>query len=144
MREPAYHQSACLSVLMGAVFFLLVGPAESSPIKIGGIFDLSSDAGAIWGNSEKDGFLLAIEDFKAAHPDTEIQYRLEDSAYSATASVSAFHKLTSIDGIRLIVGPTWEPFVAVMPLCQSRRVLCFAPSNFGPAFREPAAQNGPK
>jgi hypothetical protein len=44
---------------------LLVPKAEADDIvKIGGIFDLSSPVGSIWGNDERDGFILVVENFQ--------------------------------------------------------------------------------
>ena len=116
----------------------LAAQADPSPtIKLGGIFDLTSDAGRLWGLAEKNGFLLAIRDFEAANPGTKVAFSIEDSAYSNSASVSAFQKLSAIEGIRYIIGPTWEMFVATMPLCERNKVICMAPSNNSREFDDP-------
>lgn len=111
--------------------------AFTQEIKLGGIFDLSSSSGKVWGDSEKKGFFLAIKDFEKAHPSFKVKALIEDSEYSNQKSVSAFHKLTSIDKVEQIIGPTWETFSALMPLCERSRKLCFAPSYNGSLFRAP-------
>lgn len=124
--------------------FLLVPGAHNDAaaegpkvIRIGGIFDLTSDAGKIWGVAEKSGFELAIKDFRISHPDIEVTAPIEDSHYSSVQSVSALQKLTAVDGVQGVVGPTWEVFTATMPICEATKILCFAPSNNGAEFRNP-------
>ncbi len=107
--------------------------AEDREILLGGIFDISG-AGAAWGVSEKRGFELAISDRQKSNPGSRIRYIIEDSAYSNTKAVSAFQKLTSVDGVKFIVGPTWEPFEAVLPLCESRKIVCLSPSYSSHSF----------
>ncbi len=120
-----------MKVLFSFCFFLTLlipNRATSEPLKIGGMFDLSSKAGAQWGTSERDGFILAIEEFRKKHPDREVSYLIEDTAYSNARSISALHKLTSIDGVNLIVGPTWEVTSATMPICERKKIVCLTPS----------------
>jgi ABC-type branched-subunit amino acid transport system substrate-binding protein len=129
-------------VFVLALAAALTGPlfaqgSSNLTIKLGGIFDLTSDAGRLWGTAERNGFLLAIKDFESAHPAVKVEYTIENSAYSNTASVSAFQKLTSLQGAKFIVGPTWEMFVATMPLCERNRIICMAPSNNSREFDSP-------
>lgn len=110
---------------------------DSTQFRIGGIFDLSSEAGKIWGNAEKNAFILAIEDFEHQNPGIRVNSIIEDSAYSNTKSVSAFQKLSSVDQVKAVIGPTWEMFAAIMPLCESKKILCLAPSNNSKEFENP-------
>lgn len=123
-------------LLLLLTFLLAEGAFAAEPsqiIKIAGIFDLSG-TGKVWGNAEHNGFNLAISDFKAANREFSVEAKVEDSEYSNSKSVSAFQKLTAVDEISMIVGPTWETFVAVMPLCESNQIVCFAPSNNSKEF----------
>lgn len=110
---------------------------EEASYRLAGIFDLSSGSGAQWGNSEKNGFLLAVKDFLAANPGTEVDYKIEDSAYKNETAVTAFRKLTAIDNYRVILGPTWEPFIAVQPLCEAKKVFCVSLSCNNGYFEDP-------
>ena len=119
--------------LLGVLFYLTRTPfgcaqAPKRGIRIGGIFDLSSGPGAQWGITERNAFLLAIRNFRRHNPGLTVDFEVEDSAYSNQLSVSALQKLASLDGLKYIVGPTWEPFIAVAPVCESRRIICLAPS----------------
>ncbi len=111
--------------------------AEAREIKLGGIFDVSSAAGSVWGKAEQNGFKLAVADFEKANPEIKIKYSLEDSAYVNSVGVTALHKLISNDGFKYIVGPTWETFVATSPICEQKKIICLAPSNNGSIFHTP-------
>lgn len=128
-----------LIILFGLLPFLAVLPctAESRTVSLGGIFDLTSPAGSSWGIDERDGFLLAIEDFQKMNPEFRINYAIEDSAYSNSRSVSALQKLTNVNGAKFIIGPTWETFVATAPICEKNKIICFAPSNYSNIFHDP-------
>lgn len=135
------HINFLLNNLLATIAFCLVSVsiaayADTKPIIIGGIFDLSG-TGKVWGSAERNGFLLAIEDFRTAHPDILVNEVIEDSEYSNSKSVTAFNKLTSIDNAQMIVGPTWETFVAVMSLCEAKHIICMAPSNNSQEFERP-------
>lgn len=116
-------------------FSSLVLAQAQNNLAIGGIFDLSG-SGSIWGKAERDGFFLAIEDFENTK-NVKVRHAIEDSAYSNTTSVTALQKLTSVDDYKFIIGPTWEPFAAVIPVCESKKVICIAPSCNTAAFEDP-------
>lgn len=111
--------------------------AQESELSLGAIFDLSSGPGATWGSAERDGFLLAIQEFQAQNPRTKITYEIEDSAYKNTQAISGFQKLTAVRGYRFVVGPTWEAFLAIQPLCERGKILCLAVSCNNGAFDDP-------
>jgi ABC-type branched-subunit amino acid transport system substrate-binding protein len=113
-----------------AVIFAYACPCRAQNLKaveLGGIFDLSS-TGKIWGNAERDGFMLAIEDFRKQHPELKINFRIEDSAYSNTKTVGAWQNLVNVNKAKAIIGPTWETALVTMPLCERYKILCLAPS----------------
>jgi branched-chain amino acid transport system substrate-binding protein len=110
-----------------------VSRADSTPqpeIRIGGIFDLTG-GGALWGKTERNSFLLACRDFEAKSPSTKVTAIVEDSTFSSRQTVTALHKLISIDKVTSIVGATWETTVAMMPICEANRVVCMSPSYHG-------------
>lgn len=134
MTRLLYYSVGVFLVALG----LIAHPALAQrTLTIGGIFDLSSGAGALWGRTEKNALNLAIRDFEQQHPEYRVQLKIEDSAYSNTQSVSALQKLTSLHGIRYLVGPTWEPFIATIPICEAKHVICMAPSSNSAAFEAP-------
>jgi ABC-type branched-subunit amino acid transport system substrate-binding protein len=125
------------SAILSLVFASFVQADDKRELRVGGIFDLSSGAGVVWGTAERNAFLLAIEDFEKAHSDLRVVATIEDSAYSNTKAVTALQKLISVDRHRYVVGPTWEVFHAAMPVCESRKIVCIAPSYNNEAFEDP-------
>lgn len=120
-------------VLIIAVISSPVSAEESTVIRVAGIFDLTG-GGAIWGKSERNAFDLACADFKARHPGVGLETKVEDSMFSSRQTVTAFQKLASVDKYRMVVGPTWETTVPMMPLCEARKVVCMAPSYHSKEF----------
>lgn len=104
-------------------------------IRVGGIFDLTG-GGAIWGKTEHNAFLLACKDFESRHPHIDVKPFVEDSMFSSRQTVTALHKLTSVDKISYVVGATWETTVAMMPICEAKRVVCLSPSYHGKEYYE--------
>lgn len=118
------------ALILGSLFSTQESLADASQeISVAGIFDLSAGAGSVWGQTERNSFLLAIADFEAKYKDIKVKVTLEDSHYSNTDSVKAIQKLISVDKIKLFVGPTWEVFSAIIPVCEIRKAICFAPSH---------------
>ena len=122
-----------------AAFALLLSPCHAQPspreLRIGGIFDLTG-GGAIWGKTEHNAFLLACKDFEAQNPGIQVKPVVEDSMFSSRQTVTALQKLTSIDKISYVVGATWETTVAMMPICEAKRVVCISPSYHGKEYYE--------
>jgi ABC-type branched-subunit amino acid transport system substrate-binding protein len=136
MKPHTRSQLIAFLALLFSLHLAAIAWAQPPEIKLGGIFDLSSGAGSVWGTTERDAFLMAVEDFQKEH-NIQVTTYLEDSAYSPTKSVSALQKMISVNGVRFVVGPTWETFVATMPVCEQRKIICFAPSNNGEPFHDP-------
>jgi ABC-type branched-subunit amino acid transport system substrate-binding protein len=63
---------------------------------------LSGDYAAAGQNMQK-GMLLAIDAYKAEHPDAQIEVVIEDDAYDATKGVSAYNKLVNLDQVDMIL-----------------------------------------
>ena len=89
---------------------------ESPTLRIGGVFHQSGDASA-WGIAETNAALLAIEDWQKEHPDQKIKFVVEDGATDFTKTTLALQKLTTVDKVQVVVGPTWfgqigAPFAA--------------------------------
>lgn len=120
-----------IQVSLLALIALTATAAAAQPtVMIAGLFDLSG-GGAIWGKSERNAFELAVTDFRSRHPGVQVRAVLEDSQYSSKQTASALQKLISIDKARYVVGTTWETTAVMMPICESRKVVCISPSYHG-------------
>lgn len=125
-----------VSIMLGLQIIILnqnCWAQSKSQIKLAGIFDLSG-SGVIWGKAEKNSFLLAVKDFEKNNPEIKVKTQIEDSIFSNRQTVTAFHKLVSVDNFKYIVGPTWETSVAIMPLCETKKIVCIAPSYHSSEF----------
>jgi ABC-type branched-subunit amino acid transport system substrate-binding protein len=102
-------------------------------IEIAGLFDLTG-GGAIWGKTEKNAFILACKDFEAKNPQIAVKPVIEDTMFSSRNTVTALHKVTSVNKIPYVVGATWETTVAMMPICEAKRIICISPSYHGKEY----------
>ena len=102
-------------------------------LRIAGLFDLTG-GGAIWGKTERNAFLLACGDFEQKNQGIKVIPILEDSMFSSKQTVTALHKLISIDKVTSIVGATWETTVPMMPICENKKVICISPSYHGKEY----------
>ena len=111
-----------------------VGAQEPSrELRVAGLFDLTG-GGAIWGKSERNAFLMACDDFTRDHPTVKVIPLVEDTMFSSRQTVTALQKVSSVDKISYVVGATWETTVAMMPLCEAKRILCVSPSYHGKEY----------
>jgi len=109
--------------------------AEEPPqeIRIAGLFDLTG-GGAIWGKSERNAFLLACKDFQKAHTGLKVTPIVEDTMFSSRQTVTALQKISSVDKVGYVIGATWETTVAMMPLCEAKKIICLSPSYHGKEY----------
>lgn len=113
-------------------------PAEK--IKIGVLAILSGD-GAAWGESAKKGIDLALEEWKIAHPEREIEFIFENTAGEAKQAVTAYQKLVTVDKVDAIIGPLWQiEIAAVAPLIEKNSVPVVSPS-YAPVSSRPNPRN---
>lgn len=110
------------------------GSATIEPaIKIGGLFALSG-AGASWGIDEMDAARMAIDEANEGGGvgGTSIEIVIEDSKTISMQSVAGFEKLTSVEGVEAVIGPTWdESTSAIAPIADAKEVVLISPSAGG-------------
>jgi ABC-type branched-subunit amino acid transport system substrate-binding protein len=111
----------------------VVQATPRDPIIVAGLFDLTG-GGAIWGQSERNAFLLACREFEAKNPDIKVSSLVEDTMFSSKQTVTALQKLTSINKIKFIIGATWETTVPMLPICEAKKVVCISPSYHGKEY----------
>lgn len=138
MRPPLdiRHAPLILPLLLMACLIPWSKPsAQEAPreIHVAGLFDLTG-GGAIWGKSERDAFLLACKDFETRHPAVKVSPLVEDTMFSSRQTVTALQKISSVNKISFVVGATWETTVAMMPLCEARKIICVSPSYHGKEY----------
>lgn len=106
------------------------GTMPQDPIKIGSILILSGE-GAAWGNAERNGIDMAVEDINAEGGigGRPVQVDFQDDKYDPAVAISAFRKFVDADDIKVIIGPTWSRTgLPLAPLADQEKVLMISPS----------------
>jgi len=115
---------------IAAVLFVGCAKAESKTVKIGGIYPLSGNV-AVYGVEAKNGVMLAIEEINAAGGINGKQVELiaEDDEGNPEKTVNAYKKLTTKDGVKVIVGSLTSGCTqAITSLAQAQKVVVVAPA----------------
>ena len=125
-----------LAALTAAAFFALASCAkkESDSITIGGIFPLSGNV-SVYGVECKNGIDLAIEEINAAGGVNGKKLVLisEDDEGNPDKTVNAFQKLTTKDGVKIVIGSLTSGCTkAVTSRAQAQKILQIAPAATAP------------
>ena len=114
------------------------GDKATDTIKIGGIFPLSGGV-AVYGVECKKGIDLAIEKINEAGGinGKKIQLISEDDEGNPDKTVNAFKKLTSKDGVKIIIGSLTSGCTqAITTLSQVGKIVQIAPAATAPVITE--------
>ncbi|MBP5156633.1 MAG: ABC transporter substrate-binding protein [Treponema sp.] len=110
--------------------FFSCGSKNADTIKIGGIAPLSGPYTA-YGLECKKGVDLAVEEINKAGGvlGKSIEYICEDDEGDGAKSVNAYKKLTTKDGVRMIIGSlTSGATISITSLSQANKVVQIAPA----------------
>lgn len=122
-----------------AASLVLAGCNEkSNTIKIGSIGPLSGGV-AVYGTEARNAIELAVEEINADGGVNGQNFELisEDDEGNPEKSVSAYKKLVTKDGVKLIVGSlTSGCTLAITPLSQAQKVVLVAPAATNPAITD--------
>ncbi len=122
--------SIVIALLMVSMVFAGGKKEDENTIKIGGIAPLSG-AVAVYGVECTNGVNLAVEEINAAGGinGKKIVYIAEDDEGDPAKSVNAYKKLTTQDGIRLVIGSlTSGCTIALTSSAQAQGVVQIAPA----------------
>ena len=126
-----FVRNAFVAMAMIASFGMMgCSSKKSDSIKIGGIAPLSG-AVAVYGVECKNGIDLAVAEINAAGGinGKNIEFICEDDEGDPAKSVNAYKKLTTQNGIRMIIGSlTSGCTIAITNLAQSNGVIQMAPA----------------
>ncbi|OGC82032.1 MAG: hypothetical protein A2788_00655 [Candidatus Abawacabacteria bacterium RIFCSPHIGHO2_01_FULL_46_8] len=114
-----------LAFILSACASLTTDTGTAKP-KIGVILPLTGKA-AEYGQSAREGIEFARQKLKAAGK--EFQLIWEDDQLDPKQSVTAYHKLTKVDGVKIIIGPIGSSNVlALAPLADEQKILILSPA----------------
>jgi hypothetical protein len=115
------------NIIAIVIVILIVGviiclpPPQKDIVKIG-VIAPSTGALASFGDEVRKGVVEGSKDSK-------VEFIFEDDQCDPKMAVSAFQKLTSVDGAKFIIGPgCGSPQEAIVPLLKDKNVLAIVPS----------------
>jgi branched-chain amino acid transport system substrate-binding protein len=101
--------------------------ADARKISIGVALALTGNA-APFGTEELRGAQLAVSEINSKG-NLLLDLKVEDTSSTGTGTVSAIKKLTDINRLKLILGPTWlDSFQGALPIAQRYGALLLTPS----------------
>ena len=127
-----------LSLAMASLLVLGCSGKSEDVIKVGSIGPLSGPV-AVYGVECKNGIELAVEEINAAGGVNGKMLKIvaEDDEGNPEKSVSAYKKLTTKDGIKLVIGSLTSGCTqAITQLAQAQKVLQIAPAATAPAITD--------
>ncbi len=120
---------------MGAI---TCGKKDAGEIRIGAILPLTGSA-AVWGQNDKEGMDLAIEEINndGGVIGKEIQLLYEDSEATPQKAVGSFHRLIKVEKVQAIIGDiASSPTLAIAPLAQENKIVLLSPGATAPKLSE--------
>ena len=123
--------SLCLPVLLA----FACGPAASEEPFVIGAMDSLTEVGESYGVPFSQSKLLAVEEINAAGGINGRMLKLivEDTKCTANDAITAYRRLTDVEGIKIILGPTCSSgTLGVAPLAEKEGVIIFSPSSTSP------------
>ena len=127
-----------LSLATAGLLILGCSGKSEDVIKVGSIGPLSGPV-AVYGVECKNGIELAVEEINAAGGVNGKMLKIvaEDDEGNPEKSVSAYKKLTTKDGIKLVIGSLTSGCTqAITQLAQAQKVLQIAPAATAPAITD--------
>ena len=116
--------------LIFLVLFLIHNLSAEEVVKIGSIGILTGE-GAAWGIAAKNGIDLAVEKINSQGGvlGKKIKVYHQDDQGDPKKAISAFKYLTDIEGVKIIIGPSWSNTgLALVDLSKNKRVIMISPS----------------
>lgn len=98
---------------------------STNTITLGGLFNITGYAGFA-GESSKNGFLMAVEDYGLS--DNSVRVVIEDAQSDLKSAVSGATKLVEMNKAIVVIGPEWTEFGEVVsPIASKHRVPFISP-----------------
>lgn len=133
-------RTICLILILGLIISLgMFGcvKKEEKEIKIGAILPLTGDA-AQWGIPPQKGGELAVKDInQSKFLGSNLKFIVEDTKCEPKVGLSAFNKLVSVDGVKLVMGAVCSSVtLSVAPVAEKNKILLVSPASTNPKISE--------
>jgi branched-chain amino acid transport system substrate-binding protein len=127
-------------ILMSAVLALFsnCGQKAAGEVKIGVLMPLTGDAATL-GEPAWNAIQLAFEQWNGKKSTDESLVRAipEDTKAEPSAGVSAFHKLITVDKVKIVIGPlTSTVTLAVAPIAEQNKIVIISPGASAPKISD--------
>ncbi len=126
-----------LTLLCISAILFTTGQSAAQPksFTIGAAFGLTGDAAA-FGHEELNAAKLAVNEINAQGK-IYLALKVEDTTSTGLGTVTAVKKLVEVDGVKIILGPTWlDTFQGCLPITDKRGVLVISPSASIPIIKD--------
>ena len=113
-------------------------PVPAEPFVIGAM-DALTGVAETYGNPIRDAKLLAVEEINAAGGinGRELKLIIEDSKCAAQDAITAYNKLTDVEGVKIILGTTCSgAMLGAAPLAEKEGVVMLSASATSPDIAE--------
>ena len=120
--------AVALAVLVTSMAVACVGSGETDPYRIG-VMESLTGPGESYGTVANQAKQMAADEINAAGgvDGRLLELVVEDSQCSAQGAVAAYRKLTSVDGIRIILGTSCSgAMLGAAPLAEADGVVLFS------------------
>ena len=127
-RIPGTARLAGLATLAAAMVIACSGGGEAVPYRIG-VMESLTGPGESYGTVANQAKQMAADEINAGGgvEGRPLQLVVEDSQCSAQGAVAAYRKLTSVDGIRIILGTSCSgAMLGAAPLAEADGVVLFS------------------
>ena len=131
LRFPSWKETVALGLLAGLVSVLVAcgeDAGEGTPYRIG-VMESLTGAGETYGTVAHQAKTMAVDEINAAGGinGRMLELVVEDSKCSAQDAISAYNKLTDVDGVKIILGTTCSgAMLGVAPLAEADGVVLFS------------------
>ena len=130
---PPPPRKTLATLILPAILALLViacggGEDENAPFRIG-VMESLTGAGETYGTVASQSKQMALDEINAAGGinGRMLEFVVEDSKCSAQDAITAYNKLTNVDGIKIILGTSCSgAMLGVAPLAEEDGVVLFS------------------
>ena len=126
-----------LTLLFASVILFAADHVAAQPKSFtsGAALGLTGDA-ATFGQEELNAAKLAVDEINAQGK-IHLALKVEDTTSAGLGTVTAVKKLVEVDGVKIILGPTWlDTFQGCLPITDKRGVLVISPSASIPIIKD--------
>ena len=133
MLQPPYRQLLSLAMISVLTFAFIACDGDDETLEVEpfriGVMESLTGAGETYGTVANQAKLMAVDEINAAGGinGRPLELIVEDSRCNAQDAIAAFHKLTDVDGLKIILGTSCSgAMLGAAPLAEAAGVILFS------------------